>query len=493
MAIVLRFVDANGVLTERFLDLVHVQDTSAITLKRSLWERLSHYEFDTSKIRGQSYDGASNMRGEWKGLKALVLKDCPYAYYVHCFAHRLQLALVAASREVIPIHQFFEKLTFIINMICASSKCHDELQKAKALETERLLELGEIETGKGANQVGTLRRAGDTRWGFHFSSVCSLISMFNSTRVVHRGIIDDGSCSSQRGDADTAYGYTKSFEFVLILHLMKKILGKTEFLSQALQKKSQDIINAMTLVTATKEYLNDLRNNGWDSLLERVKIFSEKHEVDIPDLSAPYKSGRYHPRRQDNHVTFEHYYRVDVFISTLDTQLLELNNRFDDQAMELLTLSSTLVPRKDSKLLNVDHLCSLVEKYYPVDFTEQERSRLKSELELFNIELGKNPKLIGASTLTEVCRGLVETGKHENYNMLDRLIRLILTLPVLTATTERAFSGMKICKNRLRNKMYDEFLADNLVVYIEREIAEKFNSESVIDEFKMLKGRRAEL
>ncbi|XP_071728971.1 uncharacterized protein [Rutidosis leptorrhynchoides] len=264
MAIVLRFVDTNGVLVE-------------------------------SKIRGQSYDGASNMRGEWNGLKALGLKDCPYAYYVHCFAHRLQLALVAASREVIPIHQFFEKLSFLINVICASSKRHDELQKAKALETERLLELSEIETGKGANQAGTLKRA---------------------------GIIEDGSCSQQRGDADTAYCYTKSFEFVLILHLMKEIMGKTEFLSQALQKKSQDIINAMDLVAATKESFNELRNNGWDSLLAQVKIFCEKHEVEIPDLSAPYKSGRYRPRRQDNHVTFEHYYRVDVFISTLDKKLL---------------------------------------------------------------------------------------------------------------------------------------------------------------------------
>ena len=93
------------------------------------------YEFVTSKIRGQGYDGASSMRGEWNGLQALVLKDCPYAYYVHCFAHRLQLALVAASREVIPVHQFFTHLTSIINIICSSSKHHDELQKAKAIET----------------------------------------------------------------------------------------------------------------------------------------------------------------------------------------------------------------------------------------------------------------------------------------------------------------------------------------------------------------------
>ncbi|KAI3495367.1 hypothetical protein L1887_37696 [Cichorium endivia] len=145
MTIVLRFVDKDGVIRERFLDLVHVSDTASLTLKTNLWNQLLKHEFDTSKIRGQGYDGASNMRGEWNGLQALVVKDCPYAYYVHCFAHRLQLALVAAAREVIPVHQFFSNLAFIINVVCSSSKRHDELQKAKSTEIKNLVKLKPVE------------------------------------------------------------------------------------------------------------------------------------------------------------------------------------------------------------------------------------------------------------------------------------------------------------------------------------------------------------
>jgi hypothetical protein len=55
---------------------------------------------------------------------------------------------------------------------------------------------------------------------------------------------------------------------------------------------------------------------------------------------------------------------------------------------------------------------------------------------------------------------------------LGRLIRLVLTLPVSTATTERAFSAMKLVKTRLRNKMEVGFLRDCLIIYIEKEIAE---------------------
>ncbi|PWA39514.1 zinc finger MYM-type protein 1 [Artemisia annua] len=46
---------------------------------------------------------------------------------------------------------------------------------------------------------------------------------------------------------------------------------------------------------------------------------------------------------------------------------------------------------------------------------------------------------------------------------------------------------MKIFKNRLRNKMSDENLANSMVIYIEKETADKFDSESIIEEFKGLK------
>ena len=86
MAIVLRFFNNDGFIQERFLDFVHVKDTSATTLKQEICIALSQHSLDILSICGQVYDGSSNMRGEWNG--ALFLNDCPYAYYVHCFAHR---------------------------------------------------------------------------------------------------------------------------------------------------------------------------------------------------------------------------------------------------------------------------------------------------------------------------------------------------------------------------------------------------------------------
>ena len=52
-----------------------------------------------SRIRGQGYDGASNMQGEFCGLKSLILKENSSAFYVHCFAHQLKLTLVAIAKN----------------------------------------------------------------------------------------------------------------------------------------------------------------------------------------------------------------------------------------------------------------------------------------------------------------------------------------------------------------------------------------------------------
>ena len=78
-------------------------------------------------------------------------------------AHRLQLALITASREVKDVHQFFDHLVNIINIFVGSSKCNDELQHAQAEQVENMIASNEIETGRDANQIGTLQRAVDTR------------------------------------------------------------------------------------------------------------------------------------------------------------------------------------------------------------------------------------------------------------------------------------------------------------------------------------------
>jgi hypothetical protein len=121
--------------------------------------------------------------------------------------------------------------------------------------------------------------------------------------------------------------------------------------------------------------------------------------------------------------------------------------------------------------------------YYPLDFSEQEKNNLGFQLKYFELDVHNDLKLQNLSSITELCQGLAETGKSKTYHLIDRLIRLVLTISVSTTTPERAFSSMKIVKTRLRNNMNNKFLTNSLVVYIEKEIVESFNLDSILDDF----------
>jgi hypothetical protein len=61
MVVVVRYVDNNGHIIERFLGIQHVRDATASSLKTTIEALFSKHRLSISRLRGQGYDGASNM------------------------------------------------------------------------------------------------------------------------------------------------------------------------------------------------------------------------------------------------------------------------------------------------------------------------------------------------------------------------------------------------------------------------------------------------
>ena len=151
----------------------------------------------------------------------------------------------------------------------------------------------------------------------------------------------------------------------------------TDKLCQVLQSQSQDILNTVHLVLSTKALIQKFKDDGWDGLLTTLISFCEKHCIDVLDMNARYVSRRGRARNQQDNVTIEHHYRVNIFYATIDSQLQKLNYRFNEDAMELLRLSSALEPREVLKSFRSSDLCLLVENFYPQDFTDYDKQVLK--------------------------------------------------------------------------------------------------------------------
>ncbi|XP_028055831.1 zinc finger MYM-type protein 1-like [Camellia sinensis] len=253
MAVVLRYVDKKGIVIERFLGIVHVSNTTALSLKATIESLFCRHGLSISKLRGQGYDGATNMQGEFNGLKALILRENESAFYVHYFAYQLQLTLVAVAKKHIDVAELFCSVANIVNVVGGSCKRRDALRDAQFAKITEALDNSELRSGRGLNQETSLKCAGDTRWGSHFGTIINLILMFSSSINVLEIIEEDGLQPEQRVEARSIMKLMLSFEFAFTLYLMKNILGITNELSLALQKKNQDIVNAMTLVKVSKQ------------------------------------------------------------------------------------------------------------------------------------------------------------------------------------------------------------------------------------------------
>ena len=62
------------------------------------------------------------MRGEFNGMKALIMNGNKSAYHVHCFVHPLQLVIVAMAKKHHGAINFFALLSVLMNVVCASCK-----------------------------------------------------------------------------------------------------------------------------------------------------------------------------------------------------------------------------------------------------------------------------------------------------------------------------------------------------------------------------------
>ena len=143
MAVVFWFVDKSGNVKERFISIIHVAETSSAYLKSAIDSLFAKLGLGIKLLRGQGYDSASNMKCEYNGLRSPILRENTSAYCVHCFAHQLQLVVVAVAKKHFEVGGFFDMISLLLNVVGASCK-----RKYKIKEDHRKMIEEDILDGK---------------------------------------------------------------------------------------------------------------------------------------------------------------------------------------------------------------------------------------------------------------------------------------------------------------------------------------------------------
>ncbi|KAG5591812.1 hypothetical protein H5410_042326 [Solanum commersonii] len=137
MAIAFRYVDRMGFVVERLIDIVHVQDTSALSLKG----QLSMYLLNIHRVYPMCADNV--MMGQ----------KVSHFHSIHCFAHQLQLTLVAVSKKCIQVGELVLLVSNVLNVLGASFKRMDKFRDSQKKRIQEVLDMGELTTACIKNLV----------------------------------------------------------------------------------------------------------------------------------------------------------------------------------------------------------------------------------------------------------------------------------------------------------------------------------------------------
>ncbi|KAI5352022.1 hypothetical protein L3X38_004913 [Prunus dulcis] len=181
-------------------------------------------------------------------------------------------------------------------------------------------------------------------------------------------------------------------------------------LSQALQKKDQDIGNALTLVKDCKDQLQHIRENAIEAWFDQVSSFCGKHDMELPNVDDAYVAQERSHRRAPR-ITHLLHCPVDIFIQIIERQLAELNHRFSEVNTELLLCLTCLSPDDSFIAFDKQKLLRFSE-FYPKDFNPRDLLVLEDQLGIYIHYMGTKSNFSQLKGVSSLARKMVEKGLH---------------------------------------------------------------------------------
>lgn len=475
LSLSIRFVGEFGYPEERFLKFVDIPSGSAETFYSVIKEELARLNLDLTLCRGQAYDGASAMSGHLNGLQSKIKADVPEAIYVHCCAHKLNLALVDSVNSCVAVKLFFgtlEKIYVFITESFPRLKCFQDIQ------------------GNHGKTL-SLKKLSTTRWASHTKAVNSIFENLSAIIEVLESISSGEITStnaSQMIDARGILTYVKSFEFIYLLCFWKQTLSVIQILSNYLQKVDINISAAVSLIKSTINNLKLLRTEeSFNSFEEKAREISSRY--DLPDeftKKRPKKVTLFHDENASRHVENcpRQNFKISVYFFVLDTFIQTLTQRFEDfflvaNKFSCLEAENIAVSEKNIKALY--DLCI----FYKSSIQPQLVDEYKSFCSLFT-EINEEYKL----KTEEIYPFLISKKLVSVFPNVCKIYRIFLTIPTNTATGERSFNRLRNIKTYNRSTMSEDRLTNIALLNIERDYASNIDLQTVIDKFKTIKSRR---
>ena len=465
LAVCLRYFH-EGAVHEEFVGISEMEALDAKTLKDKILSILSGMQLDLHLLVGQGYDGAAVVSGHLNGVNALIKREAPFAQYIHCHGHRLNLVVVDVVKNIKLVYECFSLLQSLYKFMSCSS-IHPlwiSLQETKGM---KILQLKAISDTRWSSQADMLRVVCDRLSVIVEVLDCVIAHHKNSSRAY------EAKCLKRQLNQ----------ELIFVILFLNKVFAPLKMTSMFLQNPQSDLSKANAIIDTVRGKLIEIRDQEvgevWQNSLKLRDDLNLPHKGDyrtarthaLPDrfLHADYQQVSYLP---PNLTSAEDYEKLGRDV--IDHIMVEMDRRFDKKNIEIMKAVSALSPEYSSFLQ--------IEELFPFcDIFAIDAKELKTEIQTCRQLLQKVKPDDKPKTLLEFCNFLANYGLC--FEQLRNCVLICVTLPVSSCECERSFSTHRMVKNYLRSSMKNQRLESLLMLAIHKNRAQYLNLNRVLDRF----------
>ena len=489
LSVIIRYVNEKCDIVERLLCIERVKESSAKGLVKTLKNIFKKSSINLADAVGQSYDGASVMRGKYNGVKTRIQKESHQCLFIWTFDHVLNLVIMEACGSSLPAKVLFGTLEKLYTFFSTSRKRSDILQ--------------DIQKEANLGQLHRPQRVSTTRWWSHQKALDTVFfaqsgKLYDCFRDALEHCLAPEHSKETVTDAEGLLQKISCFEMVITAHLFHKIFTITDPASLYLQSEKIDVLTAIRLVETVQSQLVTLRSE-FESVFKEAKEFCEAHELENRDFEERrLRKKKKMPGEVCSDEVEENThsrYRRETFIFAIDTAVSSIRRRFTSHK-EILADFGLLDPERFADMRNIDlplNCFSSVAKNYNLD-----EWKLRAEYQSFIESYRKIKEAASKTQIEDPCLENADLNRESfvtvlqlisKYNLqtaypnLYVLYKILVTLPIGSTKCERSFSKLKIVKNRLRSSMCQPRLSALMLISVEREQLQSVDYETVIDEF----------
>ena len=478
LALCTRFVDAKGDIREEFMTFLSLERLTGRYIVEKIIEFLKDNDLNVENIRGQGYDGASNMSSERVGVQAQIKELSPLATYIHCSSHQLNL-VITHSCILAEVRNVVDQLQHCCHFFLASPKRSGLL--------ELIVSKGVVDKCKRKPLLDLCK----TRWAerhtayqhFYqsFTYIVEALEYIGCKLHLHEygELYADWDVNSRSDAQQILHGIT-NFSFIVVFLTIYQYLSHLSGITIKLQSRAIDVYEAFEMIEDIRKVYKNERDNvdgGFQIIYDQAVRMADKVGCIV---SAPRTVGRQQHRSNVSSTTPIEHYKRNVAIPFLDHVLTHLNEQFSSlsvNASYLLTIVPSVMFSKPSKLSEIT--AQYQQDLPSPELLEMEMCRWKCKFS--TVSADKLPN--SPSEAIKVCDAQL-------YPNIRILLQIACTLPVTSCECERSASVLRRLKNYMRATMGNERLANLALLHTHYD--QHIDTERVIDIYAQMHPRRIE-